>query len=75
MLRQGDLVRLVSPASYPEKSHVVEHIKTIESWGLRCETGRHILDKYGYMAGTDYDRLDDQNNAFRDPDVRAILTI
>lgn len=75
MLGQGDLVRLVSPASYPAHSHVVEHIKIIESWGLRCDAGRHIIDEYGYMAGTDSDRLDDLNNAFRDPDVRAILTI
>ena len=75
MLRKGDLVRLVSPASYPEQAHVAAHINTIESWGLRCDTGRHILDEYGYMAGTDCDRLNDINVAFKDPDVKAILTI
>ena len=75
MLRQGDLVRLVSPASYPERSHVEEHINTLESWGLRCDTGRHIIDEYGYMAGTDANRLSDLNDAFRDPNVRAIIAI
>lgn len=73
-LQQGDLVRLVSPASYPPKSDIDVNIKILESWGLRCDAGQHVLDEYGYMAGTDADRLSDLNNAFRDPEVRAILT-
>ncbi len=73
-LQQGDLVRLVSPASYPPKSAIVENMKVLESWGLRCDTGQHVLDQCGYMAGSDADRLDDLNSAFRDSKVRAILT-
>lgn len=73
-LQPGDLVRLVSPASYPPEPDISVNIKVLESWGLRCDTGQHVLDKWGYMAGCDADRLDDLNNAFRDPEVRAILT-
>lgn len=73
-LQQGDLVRLVSPASYPAQSDIAVNIAILESWGLRCDTGKHILDEHGYMAGTDADRLSDLNNAFRNPNVRAILT-
>lgn len=72
-LQEGDLVRLVSPASYPEQSSVNECIKTLENWGLRCDTGDHILNEFGYMAGSDAERLDDLNKAFRDPQVRAII--
>jgi len=73
-LQQGDLVRLVSPASYPPHSDIGVNIRILESWGLRCDTGQHILDQHGYMAGSDADRLSDLNNAYRDPNVRAILT-
>lgn len=73
-LRDGDLVRLVSPASYPVQADVDEYIKTLEQWGLRCDTGDHILAELGYMAGSDAERLADLNNAFRDPQVRAIIT-
>ena len=64
-LQEGDLVRLVSPASYPNQSDIDTYIKTLESWGLRCDVGQHALDKFGYMAGTDANRLKDLNDAFR----------
>lgn len=73
-LQKGDLVRLVSPASYPALSHVDNYINCLQSWGLRCDIGDHALSQFGYMAGTDTQRLKDLNNAFRDPEVRAILT-
>jgi muramoyltetrapeptide carboxypeptidase len=73
MLRKGDLVRLVSPASYPTQDLIDQNIETLRSWGLRCDTGKHILDQRGYMAGTDANRLNDINTAFRDPEVRAII--
>ena len=72
-LRAGDLVRLVSPASYPNQPHIDHYIETLQSWGLRCDVGNHILGKHGYMAGKDTERLNDLNNAFRDPEVRAVI--
>jgi len=45
----------------------------LEAWGLQVEVGDHALDRWGYMAGRDEDRLDDLNDAFRDPGVRAII--
>lgn len=74
-LRKGDLVRLVSPASYPTQDLIDQNIETLESWGLQCDTGKHILDQHGYMAGTDANRLNDINTAFRDPEVRAIVAV
>jgi muramoyltetrapeptide carboxypeptidase len=74
MLKKGDRVRLVSPASYPTSEWVEESLTILDSWGLVGEVGRHALDKWGYMAGSDQHRLDDLNQAFRDPGVRAIIT-
>ncbi len=72
-LNKGDLVRLVSPASYPDQTSVEYQKSVLESWGLRCDTGAHVLSECGYMAGTDAERLADLNNAIRDPEVRAIV--
>ncbi len=73
VLNRGDLVRLVSPASFPDTVGLEHCIKAIESWGFRCDTGDHVLDRFGYMAGRDAERLEDLNNAFRNPDVRAVI--
>lgn len=73
-LHPGDLVRLVSPASYPDAAWVKESVETLQGWGLRADVAPHALDKWGYMAGRDADRLADLNDAFRDPGVRAIVT-
>jgi len=72
-LRPGDAVRFVSPASPPDRASVEIRAKVLESWGLRVEIGPHAFDKTGFLAGSDDDRLSDVNDAFRDPDVRAVF--
>jgi muramoyltetrapeptide carboxypeptidase len=72
-LRPGDRVRLVSPASYPNRASVDHCLEILDGWGLRGDVAPHALDEWGYMAGSDADRLEDLNQAFRDPEVRAIV--
>ena len=74
-LRTGDRVRLVSPASPPEREHLARGAGILSGWGLNVEVGRHAFDSFGhYLAGRDEDRLADLNDALRDPGVRAILS-
>jgi muramoyltetrapeptide carboxypeptidase len=73
-LRPGDLVRLLSPASYPDQDWVLTCTAILTSWGLTVDVGKHALDERGYMAGHDQDRLEDLNAAYQNPDVRAIVT-
>lgn len=73
MLKAGDHVRLVSPASYPTQESVDDCLAILDRWGLVGEVAGHALDEHGYMAGTDEDRLKDLNDAFRDPQVRAVI--
>ncbi|MDQ6805509.1 MAG: LD-carboxypeptidase, partial [Actinomycetota bacterium] len=73
-LRAGDRVRLVSPASSPEREQVARGAEILTSWGLEVEIGQHAFDRRGhYLAGRDEDRLADLNDAVRDPGVRAIV--
>lgn len=76
-LQPGDHVRLVSPASAPNRDMVTRTINTLEKLGLRVELGKHVFDVDGnldYLAGNDTNRLADINNALRDPTVKAIIT-
>ncbi|GAB2452292.1 LD-carboxypeptidase [Nocardia tengchongensis] len=64
----GDHLRLVCPASFPENPGAIdESAGVLSSWGLQVEIGEHALDRRGYMAGRDQDRLADLNAAYTDP--------
>jgi muramoyltetrapeptide carboxypeptidase len=73
-LRPGDRVRVLSPASFPDQAWADHVMDTLAGWGLRPELGKHALDRHGFLAGTDRDRLADLNDALRDPGVRAVVT-
>ena len=74
-LRPGDRVRLVSPASPPEREQVLRGAEILAGWRLVVEIGEHVFDRRGhYLAGRDEDRLADINEALRDPGVRAIFS-
>lgn len=72
-LRSGDRVRVVSPASFPSEEWATQVMDTLAGWGLRPELGAHALDRRGFLAGADEDRLADLNDALRDPGVRAVV--
>lgn len=70
----GDRVRVLSPGGFVTTDAVERIVSPLTAWGFSVEIGRHALDQYGYLAGTDHDRLADLNDALRDPGVRAIVT-
>ncbi|MEV4759229.1 LD-carboxypeptidase [Micromonospora sp. NPDC049559] len=72
-LRPGDRVRVVSPGSTPDPALMARGIEILRGWGLRVELGAHVYAKYGYLAGTDAERIADVNAAFNDPGVRAVF--
>ena len=70
----GDAVAVVSPSSWPESSAEVDSLlSTLTGWGLQPQLGDHAMDRRGYMAGDDADRVEDLNLALRDPAVRAVV--
>jgi muramoyltetrapeptide carboxypeptidase len=75
-LKAGDTVGLINPAGatfHPED--VVVAGETLAALGLKMKTGKHLLDRYGYLAGSDEARASDINEMFSDPDVSALLTL
>ncbi|MEU8299641.1 LD-carboxypeptidase [Micromonospora sp. NPDC048909] len=69
----GDRVRVVSPGGTPNPALMDRGIEILRGWGLEVELGQHVFTRYGYLAGTDAQRLADMNAAFGDPGVRAVF--
>ncbi len=72
-LQIGDTVGLVAPAGIIESKDIEEAKRTLEVLGLKVKLGRHILERYGYLAGLDRDRASDINTMFADKSVKAII--
>ena len=75
-IKDGDTVGLINPAGITFNPDDISFVKeTLEALGLKAKVGKHALDRYGYLAGTDTARADDVNGMFRDKEVNAILCI
>lgn len=74
-LKKGDTIGLISPASYITKDQLNESIKNLEDLGFKVKYSNIIMEKYGYLAGTDSARAEDLNNMFADKDVNGIFAV
>ncbi len=75
-LRPGDTVGLVAPAGFVADRFGLDQIEqTVRAMGLVPKPGKHLLDRHGYLAGTDAMRAADLNAMFTDEEVRAILAV
>lgn len=72
----GDTVGLINPAGatfHPDDVAVAREV--LAALGLKMKAGEHLLDRHGYLAGSDKDRASDINFMFADSEVTAILTL
>jgi muramoyltetrapeptide carboxypeptidase len=75
-LKKGDVIGIISPASFPkDESRIEKGVNYLEKLGYRVEVGKHITKQYGYLAGTDEERLEDLHYMFKNKDVKAIINI
>jgi muramoyltetrapeptide carboxypeptidase len=75
-VRPGDKVRIVSPSwggagLFPHR--LARGRKALDDLGLRTEMGSNALWVSDHVAGSAQQRADDLNDAFKDPEVRAIF--
>jgi muramoyltetrapeptide carboxypeptidase len=72
-LARGARVALVAPAgplkNPGELSASITHARAL---GWEPVPGKHALARFGYLAGTDAERLDDLNTALRDDSIDAV---
>ncbi|MBN3939471.1 LD-carboxypeptidase [Nostoc sp. NMS9] len=72
-LQVGDTVGLISPAGIVDAKDIEAAQQSISQLGLKVKLGKHILDRYGYLAGKDTDRAQDVNLMFSDRTIKAII--
>lgn len=74
-LRKGDLIGIVAPASSIKPNVVEEFKNSLEGLGFRVKVGKHVLEEYGDLAGSDKARAEDINEMFSDKEVKGIFSI
>ncbi|RNI30279.1 LD-carboxypeptidase [Rufibacter immobilis] len=75
-LKPGDTVGLICPAGAAFSKETVQITKeSLEALGLKVKLGKHVFDRFGYLAGTDQARAEDVNAMFADKSVQGILAI
>ena len=75
-LAVGDKVALISPASATAHRVDIEIVKeSLEALGLVVKLSDHLMDRYGYLAGSDADRAADVNNQFADSEVSGVIAV
>ncbi|MBC3539678.1 LD-carboxypeptidase [Rufibacter sediminis] len=75
-LKAGDTVGLICPAGAAFSKETVQITKeSLEALGLKVKLGKHVFDRFGYLAGTDQARAEDVNAMFADKTVQGIMAI
>lgn len=73
-LKRGDTIGVVAPSS-PQRDdeRLKAGIRYFESLGYRVVVGENLWKRYGYLAGTDQERIADLNAMIRNPQVKMII--
>ncbi len=74
-LRRGDRVAIVVPSSpVRSRERLDAGLGVLRDWGLEPVVLDGADRTHGHLAGTDGERAEELNTAFRDPSLRAVLT-
>ena len=74
-LHKGDKVALIAPSGYAKPEKIKQAIDNIKRLGLDIVYSERIFKRYGYLAGSDNERLADLHEAFENNEVKAIFCI
>lgn len=72
-LKSGDKVGLVSTAKRTEPHEIEQGLAVLKSWGLESIIGKNAFNEYGFLAGTDEERLADLQRMLDDDSIKAIF--
>lgn len=70
------MVGLIEPAGFTDDAFDLQLVmETIRAMGLVPKPAPHLLERYGYLAGSDEARATDVNAMFADNAIRAIFAV
>lgn len=70
---QGDTVGVIAPASPPVPEKLDRAVRFLKELGLEVKVGRSAIERHGYLAGNDEERLEDLHDMFEDRSVKAVI--
>ncbi|MBW2467479.1 MAG: LD-carboxypeptidase [Deltaproteobacteria bacterium] len=75
-INKGETIGLVAPAgSLANRKNFNAGVKLLEERGFRVKFNRRLLDRKGYLAGSDRERADEFNKMWADPEVKALVAV
>jgi muramoyltetrapeptide carboxypeptidase len=72
-LQKGDEVAVVSPAGRTDAELIDAGIAILQSWGLKITPMPHIYGNFHQYSGSDWNRIDDLQEAINNPQYKAII--
>lgn len=72
-LTKGDLIGIVSPASYVDEVRIQKGIDAIKQAGFNVKTGKYTFTKHHQFAASDINRAMDLQEMLDDDEVKAII--
>jgi muramoyltetrapeptide carboxypeptidase len=75
LLKEGDEVMIISPASPPTSENWKKGVEILQKWGLKVLFSPNFLKSNFGFAGTDEERRSDLQLAINDPNIKAILPL
>jgi muramoyltetrapeptide carboxypeptidase len=72
-LKKGDTLGIIAPGSFIDESELEESVENLEDLGFKTYYTGNILERYGYLAGTDKQRVEDINHMFGNEQVAGIV--
>lgn len=75
-LQPGSRVGLVGPAGFlADRFDLQLAVEAIEAMGLVAVPGKHLSDRFGYLAGNDQARAADINAMYADKAIQAVFAV
>ena len=71
-LKKGDTVAMITPGSFLDDEGLEKAVKNAEGLGCKVVLSKNIRKQYGFIAGTDEQRLEDLHWAFSDKKINAV---
>src|SRR5690606_11109672 len=76
VLKTGDTSGSIAhDSAVTGEDHIAQARVVMEDFGIKAKEGKYIRERYGNLAGTDDQRLEDLHAMFADKSVAGILCI
>src|SRR5699024_9656785 len=72
-IQKHDTIVVIAPAGPSNQKNLHQSLTFLEELGLNVKLGRYVDSKYGYLAGTDDERLHDFHEMIEIPKIQGIF--